>query len=198
MDLLAIALPLLLVIDPFGNLPFVVAVFGRLSGRRYRRAITREILIAAAVLAAFALLGQRFLSWFGISQASLRVAGGVVLFIIALRMIFGSAAELFDHGETLGDDPVAVPVAMPSIAGPSALATILFMASLEDVSRIRLLLAIVLVCALTWLIFIAGQQITTWLGTRGQTALEKLTGMLLSILAVDMALSGLRQVFSGT
>ena len=197
MELVAISVPLLLVIDPFGNLPFVIAVFGRLSGHRYFRAVSREMAIAATVLVSFALLGQRLLGWFGIDQASLRVAGGVVLFIIALRMIFGSAAELFDADEALTEDPVAVPVAIPSVAGPSALATILFMASLDTVPKSTLIIAIVVVCLMTWAIFAAGRPIAAKLGPRGQTALEKLTGMVLSILAVHMTLAGLRAVFGG-
>lgn len=196
MELLSIAVPLLLVIDPFGNLPFVLAVLGRLSGRRYLWSISREMFIAALILGAFALLGQRLLLWFGIEQASLHVAGGLVLFLIALKMIFGSAAELFSDDESVAADPIAVPIAMPSIAGPSAIATVLFFASRTDITRIELLTAIAIVIGAAWLIFTAGRQIADWLGPRGLTALEKLTGMLLSILAVDMILEGLRRVFS--
>ncbi len=195
MELLTIAIPLLLVIDPFGNLPFVLAVLGRLSGRRYLRAISREMLIAAVILAAFALLGQRLLLWFGIEQASLHVAGGIVLFLIALKMIFGTASGLFGDDEALATDPVAVPIAMPSIAGPSSIATVLFFASRTDIARIELLAAVAIVVGTAWLIFAAGRPIAARLGPRGLTALEKLTGMLLSILAVDMILEGLRWVF---
>lgn len=195
MELLTIAVPLLLVIDPFGNLPFVLAVLGRLSGRRYLWAISREMLIAGVILGAFALLGQRLLLWFGIEQASLHVAGGIVLFLIALKMIFGSAAELFSDDEATAADPIAVPIAMPSIAGPSAIATVLFFASRTDIARMELLTAVFIVIAIAWLIFAAGRPLAARLGPRGLTALEKLTGMLLSILAVDMILEGLRWVF---
>ncbi len=196
MDMLFIAMPLLLVIDPFGNLPFVLAVLGRLPAGRYLWTITREMLIATLVLASFALAGQRLLGWFGIEQATLHVAGGVVLFLIALKMIFASAAGIFDEQDVASDDPVAVPIAMPSVAGPSAIATVLFFASRSDIRQSVLLGAIVVAIAITLAVFAAGRPVASWLGQRGLTALEKLTGMLLCIMAVDMILDGLRQVFS--
>lgn len=195
MDLLSVLLPLLLVIDPFGNLPFVLAILGRLDGRRFTLAILREVTLAAMVLAAFALLGERLLLWFGIEQSSLHVAGGIVLFLIALKMIFGTDAELYTHGEQHADDPIAVPIAMPAIAGPSAMATVLFFASREDVSLGLLLVAIIIVSLVTLVILLIGRPIATWLGPRGLTALEKLSGMLLSVVAVNMMLTGLKTIF---
>ncbi len=196
MDILSLAIPLLLVIDPFGNLPFVLSVLGRLPAGRYMRSVSREMAIAALILTLFALLGQRLLIWLGISQAALHVAGGIVLFLIALKMIFSSAAELFHADEATAADPLVVPIAMPSIAGPSAVATVLFLAAREDVSQIALLAAIAVAIAVSLIIFLLGRLTSELLGPRGLNALEKLTGMLLSIIAVNMILEGIRMVFA--
>ncbi len=182
---------LVLVMDPFGNLPFVVAVLGRLSGRRYARAVVREGAIAMAVLFGFALAGGPMLAWFGIAPAALHVAGGVVLFLIALKMIFGRAAEIVREDEALGDDPVLFPIATPAIAGPSAAATVLFFTSRQGLELGVLLGAIAAACAFTMLVLLAGRPLAAALGARGLAALEKLAGMILSVVAVNMVLQGL-------
>jgi len=192
MQLAEVAAPLLLVIDPFGNLPFVVAVLARLPLSAYLAAITREVAIAALVLSAFVWGGQRLLVWFGIEETSLRIAGGVVLFLIALKMVFGKAAELFSEGEIARSDPIAVPIAMPAIAGPSAVATVLFFASREDVAAAVLQSAVLLALGTTWLVLALGRWAMERLPARVFVALEKLSGMVLLVWAVDSVLDGVR------
>jgi multiple antibiotic resistance protein len=115
------ALLLLLVVDPFGNLPFVLAVTGGAPPARYRRIIIRETVLALLVLVVFALAGDLILGYLQIERAALAVAGGVILFLISLKMIFQSVAQIFH--DRYGDDPVLVPIAVPSLAGPSAITT---------------------------------------------------------------------------
>ena len=113
-----LAVLLFLVSDPFGNLPLVLATLRKLPEREYRRAVTRETAVAFLILALFAWLGDAIITRFGIAQASLHVAGGIVLFIISLRMIFGGASEIFE--DRYQDDPWIVPIADTSLKANTA------------------------------------------------------------------------------
>lgn len=186
------ALLLLFVIDPFGSLPVVVAVLARLTPADYRRAVSREVAIAFAVLVFFALAGERFLSWLGIEQPSLQVAGGIVLFLISLDMIFASGRGPFTADAPHRTDPIVVPIAMPLIAGPSAITLVLLLAGGGPGHRWQLLAVLAAVLALTWIILLFGRRLAHLLGARGMRALVTLSGMLLCLLAVNMALVGFR------
>src|SRR4051794_7603449 len=116
MNFTELAVLLFLVSDPFGNLPLVLATLRSLPEAAYRRAVIRETVAAFVLLAACAWFGQSILTRFGIAEASLHVAGGIVLFIISLRMIFPGRKDAFDEGYQ--EDPWFVPIAVPAIAGP--------------------------------------------------------------------------------
>ena len=188
------ALLLFLVIDPFGNLPFVLAVIGEASAARYRRIIFREVLLAFLVLLVFALVGERILGFLNIEQASLAVAGGVILFLISLKMIFHSATDIFD--ESYGNDPFLVPIAVPSLAGPSAITAVMLLGTQQHLGLVNLILALVLVFAATCAIILPGRRISTYLGQRGVHALGKLMGLLLNLVAVNMILAGVKAFMS--
>lgn len=173
---------LFLVIDPFGNLPFVLAVTGESAAAQYRRIILRETLLAWLILAVFVLAGEQILGYLEIEPASLMVAGGVILFLISLKMIFQSAAEIFDSNYR--DNPLLFPIAIPSLAGPSAITTVMILRSQQQVGTEQLLLALLLVLLVTCIIFL--------LGRRGIRAAEKLMGLLLNLVAVNMLLLGVR------
>lgn len=191
MTLIEIFLLLFLVVDPFGNLPIVLAVLRKHSNRDYCRAISREMLLAFGFLLVFALSGDRILGYLNIEQSSLAVAGGVILFLISLKMIFKSASEIFESH--YNDDPLLVPIAVPSIAGPSAITTVIILRTEQEVPLVLLLGALVMVTLLTWVIFLIGRSVSTWLGPRGLNAMEKLMGLLLNLVAVNMMMSGLRE-----
>src|SRR5579864_8172364 len=118
-ELLSATILLLLVIDPFGNVPLVAAALAATPAERRVRVVLRECLIAYAVLLAFLFGGHAFLTLMRVSETSLSIAGGVILFLIALRMIFSHPEGVF--GDTHGAEPFIVPLAIPAIAGPSAL-----------------------------------------------------------------------------
>lgn len=181
---------LFLVIDPFGNLPFVLAVTEGSAVAQYRRIILRETLLAWLVLAAFVMAGEQILGYLDIEPASLMVAGGVILFLISLKMIFRSAAEIFDNDYR--DDPVLFPIAIPSLAGPSAITTVMILRSQQQVGTEQLLLALLFVFLMTCAIFLFGRRISDLLGRRGIRAAEKLMGLLLNLVAVNMLLLGVR------
>jgi len=189
------ALLLFLVIDPFGNLPFVLAVIGEVPVARYRRIILRETALAFLVLGLFALAGDQLLGYLNIEQASIAVAGGVILFLISLKMIFRTAAEIFD--DSYREDPFLVPIAVPSLAGPSAITTVMILRTQEQTAFADLLVALGLVMLVTAVVFLLGRHISAYLGQRGLRASEKLMGLLLNLVAVNMMLVGVRDFLVG-
>jgi len=192
--LLEYAFLFFLVIDPFGNLPFVLALVGERPRPLYRRIILRETLLAFGVLALFAFTGDRVLGYLHVERASLVVAGGVILFMISLMMIFRSASEMFE--DDYAEDPLLFPIAVPSLAGPSAITAVMVVRSQGNATPAGLLAALALVLAFTCVLFLFGQHLHRWLGRRGMNAVEKLMGLLLNLVAVDMMLRGVRAFLS--
>jgi multiple antibiotic resistance protein len=188
------ALLLLLVVDPFGNLPFVLAVTGGAPPARYRRIIIRETVLALLVLVVFALAGDLILGYLQIERAALAVAGGVILFLISLKMIFQSVAQIFH--DRYGDDPVLVPIAVPSLAGPSAITTVMILRTQQQVGLEALFAALFLVFLVACAIFLLGRRISAHLGQRGLRAMEKFMGLLLNLVAVNMTLVGVKEFLS--
>jgi MarC family membrane protein len=178
-----------LVIDPFGNVPFFVAALHGVDPRRRRRVVLRELLIAYGVMVAFLFLGQPLLAMLGISEPALTIAGGVILFLIALRMVFPRRDR--EAGEDIEGEPLVVPLAIPYIAGPSLLAAELLLMSREPARWPTWLLAISLAWAATSLIVFFGSQLTQRIGRRGLIAVERLMGMILVAISVQMLLSGI-------
>jgi MarC family membrane protein len=181
---------LLLVIDPFGNVPVVIAALGASDPARRRRIVLRECVIAYAILLAFMLGGRTFLEWLQLSEESLAIAGGIILFLIALRMVFRHPEGLF--GDVPGAEPFIVPLAVPSIAGPSALATVMLMASRDPSHLAEWVAALSAAMAVTTLVLLGAPYLTRVLGERGMIAAERLMGLVLTALAVQMLLNGIR------
>ena len=184
------ALLLFLVIDPFGNLPFVLAVLSGSEKSHYRRTILRETVLAFLVLVLFALAGEALLGYLSIEHASLMVAGGVILFLISMKMIFQSAKDVF--AGDYSHDSFLFPIAIPCLAGPSAITTVMILRSQQQTDLWGLMLALSLVLIATFVVFLLGRKISDWLGERGIRAVEKLMGLLLNLVAVNMMLIGVR------
>ena len=184
------AVLLLLVIDPFGNVPVVMAALGTSKPARRRRIVLRECVIAYAILLAFMLGGRTFLEWLQLSEESLAIAGGIILFLIALRMVFRHPEGLF--GDLPGAEPFIVPLAVPSIAGPSALATVMLMVSRDPARLVQWIAALSAAMAVTTLVLLGAPHLTRVLGERGMVAAERLMGLVLTALAVQMLLNGMR------
>src|SRR4051812_35921842 len=181
---------LALVTDPFGNVPLVNAMLEGVAPARRRLVILRECTIAFALLMAFMLGGHKFLEIMRLSETSLSIAGGVILFMIAIRMVFpGTGGAL--AGEPKGE-PFIVPLAIPFIAGPSALATVMLMAT-RDPSRLGMwALAISVTMAFVAAILLAGERLQRLMGERVMQAIERLMGLILTAMAVEMLLGGIR------
>ena len=180
---------LLLVVDPFGNIPVFIAALTGVKGPRRLKVILRECAIAYGTLLAFLFFGSGFMRLLRLSDASLGIAGGVILFLIALRMIFRHPEGIF--GDTLSGEPFIVPLAIPSIAGPSALATVLLMVSREPARMIESVGALTVAIAITAAVLVFGERISKFVGDRGVAAFQRLMGLILTALAIEMLLRGI-------
>lgn len=189
-DLVSAIVLLVLVTDPFGNVPLAVASLRGVPRERRARVVMRECLIAYGVLLAFLFGGQALLRLMQLSEASLSIAGGVILFLIALRMVFAHPDGVFgDAGVT---EPFIVPLAIPAIAGPSALATVMLMASRGTFTAVTLVIAISVAMLVMLAVLLAADRVHRVIGERGVVALERLMGLVLTALAVEMLLAGVR------
>jgi MarC family membrane protein len=191
-ELLSATILLLLVIDPLGNVPLVVSALGSTPPARQVRVVARECLIAYGLLLVFLFGGHAFLTLMHLSETSLTIAGGVILFLIALRMVFSHPEGVF--GAASGSEPFIVPLAIPAIAGPSALATVMLMASRDPAHTGVWALALTGAMAVTTLTLVAAGWLQRLLGDRVIRAFERLIGLVLTAVAVEMLIGGIKEV----
>ena len=184
------ALLLFLVMDPFGNIPLFLIPLTHVPDERRRKVLARELLIALAILVFFLFFGCYLMKLLAIDGSSVGIAGGVVLFLIAIKMVFGRTSELY--GQQNGDrEPFIVPLATPYVAGPSAIAVVMLLMA-KDSSRWYVWLgALVAAWSVSSIILIASSVLNTMLKPRTIVAVERLMGLILTILAVNMLLRGI-------
>lgn len=180
------AITLLLVMDPLGNIPPFLSALKRVEPDRRRKVLLREILIAYVVLLAFLLGGEYLLRLLSLQEETVSIAGGIVLFLIALRMVFPREDA---HRDVLEGEPFIVPLAIPLVAGPSALASLLLLQ--QQSTTLQLFLALTLAWTATAVILLSSTILYRLLKQRGLIAVERLMGMLLVMLAVQMFINGL-------
>ena len=189
-DIATASVTLFFIMDPLGNVPVFHAVLSQCDSARRTRIIARELLIALFILLLFLFTGNAILKFLGLSQSSLNIAGGILLFIISLRMIFPSRAA---HAEVdVDEEPFLVPLAVPFVAGPSTIAILLLLSSSQPDRLLEWSLALFLAWLGTTVLLVASPFLMEKLGTRGSRALERLMGMILVILATQMLLNGIR------
>ena len=188
LSIVSMAIVLFFVMDPLGNLPVFSSVLERVAPERRRRVLARELCIALAFLIIFLFVGRKLLELLHLQYEAIRVGGGIVLFLIALRLIFPPERGIL--GDTLEGEPLVFPLAVPLIAGPSAFATILFLVESGPDQRIAGLIAIVIAWAASAAILLTSSFILRVIGKRGILAMERLMGMLLVMLAIQMVLEG--------
>ncbi len=191
MTVTSAGLLLFLVMDPLGNIPFFLSALKHVEPARQRVVIVRELVIALGVVVFFLFGGRFVLDLLHISEPALTTAGGVILFLIALRMIFPDPEKV--PGEKIEDEPFLVPLAIPYVAGPSALSTELLITSREPGRWPEWLLALFLAWLATSVIIFFASGFRHYLGDKGLTALERLMGMLLVTVAIQMLMTGIGQ-----
>lgn len=186
---------LLLVLDPLGSLPVFIPIMRSVPRERRPLVAVREVAIAFGVLAAFMFAGEHFLGLMRLSERSLEVAGGVILLIIAIRMIFGSEGGVY--GVPDGREPLIFPLAVPLLAGPSAMATVLLLASRQPDRMWHWVGALAVAMLVSGIVLVMADRIRRWIGDSMVAAIEKLMGLVLTAIAVEMILAGLKRYFLG-
>lgn len=190
MTLYSAAITLILVMDPLGNIPLFIAALKHVTAKKRKWIIFRESTVAFIILTIFLLFGQYILEAMHISQPALEIAGGIILFLISLRMIFPDEEETKSKPTS---DPFIVPLAIPLIAGPSTLAVVMLLAKQAPYDLPRWFFALLIAWLITTIVLVFADFLSKILGERGLTAIERLMGMILTTMAVQMFLSGFEQ-----
>lgn len=180
---------LLLVVDPVGNIPLFLSLLRGVDSARRTRVIVRECVIAFVVLLAFVLFGRWILTLLGLSEPSLTIAGGVILFLIAVRMIFRGPEGVF--GDSGDGEPFIVPLAIPAIAGPAAIATVVLLVSRAPERLPEWIGAVSVAMLVTLACLVFAERVATLVGERGLLAFERLMGLILTAISVEMLLRGI-------
>lgn len=191
MTLYSAVLTLILVMDPLGNIPLFLSILNKVDPKRRQKIILRETFIAFLVLLLFLFFGKHILEGMHISQPALEIAGGIILFLIAIRMIFPHLNQ--EDKVKLSGEPLIVPLAIPLIAGPSTMTMVMLLSTQAPYEMTRWLIALTIAWLVTTTILVFAETLRKILGDRGLAATERLMGMILTTMAVQMFLSGFEQ-----
>jgi multiple antibiotic resistance protein len=195
-DTISAAVLLFLIMDPLGNIPLFLSLLRPLTPERRRIVLARELIIALAILLVVLFAGHWVLAGLHLRQESISIAGGIVLFLIGVKMIFPPAEGMF--GEIPDGEPLIVPMAVPLIAGPSTMAALLLLANQNPERTIDWSIALIAAWLVTAAILFSATWLYRFLGIRALTALERLMGMLLVALSVQMVLDGIAFYLRGS
>jgi len=191
-EIISAVITLTLVMDPLGNIPLFILVLKNVKEDRRKRIIIRELFIALGLMLFFLLFGKWIVRFFSLDVISLSISGGIVLFLIALSMIFPSKENSIVDAK---EEPFIVPLAIPLVSGPSVLSMILIY-NMKDPGNIPLWVLIILIAwIINVLILLMSSMIADFLGEKGMNAIERLMGMVLITIAVGMILGGIKQFF---
>ena len=194
MTVLAAIFLLIIIMDPIGNVPVFLSILKNIPLERRKKIIIRELIIAFAILLFFMFIGRYLLQLLQIEQSSLGIAGGIILFIIAIRMIFPGTKPMFTHNEEV--EPLVVPLAIPMLAGPSAIAAVILLMAQEPGRWIEWVFVVFVASLISGIILISSEALGSKLGNRALTAIERLMGIFLIMVSVDFILDGIKQTFN--
>ncbi len=190
MDILSAATMLFLIMDPLGNLPIVLSILKHIDPKRRRKVLIRELIFALLILMLFLFAGQSILRFLHVQPETLSISGGIILFIIAIKMIFPSGGSI--TGLAAGEEPFIVPMAIPMIAGPSVIAALLLLSSQHPNKLADLSVSVLIAWGATFLILMFYGFFNRLLGERGLKAVERLMGLLLVMISTQMFLDGVK------
>lgn len=193
MSVITATLTLFFIMDPLGNVPLFVSAMDKVPAERRGAVIMRELWIALGLLLFFFLFGRMFLNFMSIQQGTLTIAGGMILFLIALKMIFPPARE-DGFAENPGGEPFIVPLAVPLVVGPSSMSFVMIIANQNERQFLPCLIAIALAWTANVLILRQSFRLNTLLGPKVMMAVTRLMGMLLCVMAVQMFIDGIKVV----
>lgn len=189
-SILSAAVLLFFLIDPIGNIPVLLSVLKEVEPRRQRMIIARELLIALVILIIFLFAGKPLLNFLHLQQEAVTISGGIILLIIGLRMIFPKPEGIM--GQQPNGEPFLVPIAIPMIAGPSVLAMLILMTQSNPGKMLNWFFALLIAWLFSSIIMLTAPSILRFLKERGLIALERLMGMILVMMAVQMLINGFR------
>lgn len=192
MNIYSMAVALFLVLNPLGNIPVFITTLQHVEPKRRHWIIFRECVLALIILMAFLFAGHSILKGLNISEAALGISGGIILFLIAIRLIF--PAPKYDKEKQTGE-PFLVPLAVPLVAGPATMATLMLLGTQNKGHQFDLFIALLCAWIVVTITLLSSTLLSRFLGIRGLTALERLMGMLLTTLAVQMFLNGIQHFF---
>ncbi len=192
MTIYSAAIMLILVMDPFGNIPIFLSVLSHVKPEKRRKIIIRELLIALLFLTFFLFLGKYILSGMHITEPALGIAGGTILFLIAIKMIFPSANSSFVGDKESQEDPLIVPLAVPMVAGPSAMAIVILLSTQYPDRLLTWFGALLIAWSIGFVILILSEKISRIVGRRTLKAIERLMGMILTTMSIQMLLTGIK------
>ncbi len=185
---------LCLVMDPFGNIPLFISALKKVAPERRKTVLIRELAIALGITLAFLYFGKWFLHMFGIHSFSMSIAGGIILFIISMKLVFNNEDET--HANPKEEEPFIVPLAIPLVAGPAVLSIVMIL-SAQQPNKLITLSAVLVASAINSAVLMLSFPISKLLGKRGLIAIERLTGMILVLMSVDMVMGGVSEFIKG-
>ena len=192
---LSSVITLCLVMDPFGNIPLFISALKKVAPERRKAVLIRELAIALAISVAFLFLGKWFLHMFGIHSFSMSIAGGIILFIISMKLVFNNDDE--PHTNPKEEEPFIVPLAIPLVAGPAVLSIIMIL-SAQQPNKLLTLSALLTASIINSAVLMLSFPISNLLGKKGLVAIERLTGMILVLMSVDMVMGGISEFMKGS
>ncbi|ABZ74667.1 multiple antibiotic resistance (MarC)-related protein [Shewanella halifaxensis HAW-EB4] len=196
MDTFSAAVMLFLIMDPLGNLPIFASILRHIEPKKRRRVLIRELLFALVIMMLFLFAGEAILNFLNLRTESVSIAGGIILFLIAIRMIFPQPGGVV--GLAAGEEPFIVPMAIPLMAGPSVLAALILLAHTDNDRMFDWTIALVSAWGASAVILLFYKAFTKVLGEKGLTAVERLMGMVLVMISVQMFLDGVANYISHT
>ncbi|GAO27739.1 MarC family protein [Geofilum rubicundum] len=193
-SILSAAVMLFFLIDPLGNIPAMLAIMKDIEPRRQRIIIARELLIALGILIIFLYAGKPVLNFLQLGEEAVTISGGIILLIIGIRLIFPQDSGVM--GEQPDGEPFLVPIAIPMIAGPSVMAMLILMTQSQPGRTLHWLIALLIAWVLSAIILLAAPFLLRLLKKRGLAAMERLMGMILLMMAVQMLINGFKELFA--
>ncbi len=195
MDIFSASVMLFLIMDPLGNLPIFASILRHIDPAKRRKVLIRELTFALIIMLLFLYAGESILTFLNLRSESVSIAGGIILFLIAIRMIFPQPGGVV--GLAAGEEPFIVPMAIPLMAGPSVLAALILLAHTDNSRMGDWTLALIMAWGVSAVILMFNALFTRILGEKGLTAVERLMGMVLVMLSVQMFLDGVANYLNG-
>ncbi|HEU64907.1 MAG TPA: NAAT family transporter [Chlamydiae bacterium] len=189
-SLLSLSLSLFIVLNAFGNIPLFLSLLKGIPRKRQKQIVFRELLIALIIIIIFNYIGVWLLKFLNITQEIVQIAGGVILFLLSLKMLFPKEKKEIEAELKKITEPFIVPLAIPLVAGPAVLAAVMVYS--PQIPNVLMVGAIFIAWFLTLLILLLSAHLSSWMGGRGLIALERLMGFIMVLIAIQMFLSGLK------